>query len=151
MYYQRFKTADERFNEKYTVAQNGCWLWKTGVDAKAYPKFRGHDGRHQKASHFSWQRANGRKLFDGEQVLHECDTPRCVNPDHLFLGSQSANMQDRAHKGRGNHRITRFIAGEIRRLYAAGDVSQQRLAKKFGVAQTTVSCIVRNQTWNGST
>lgn len=155
MYYQRRKTADQRFDEKYTIEPSGCWVWKTGAAFKQrHPDFR-FDGGYIKASHFSWQRAKG-KLSEGEQVLHTCDNPRCVNVDHLFIGDHLANMQDKARKGRshrprgernGRARITRFVATEIRRLYAAGGISQQKLADRFGLAQPTVSQIIRNEVW----
>lgn len=154
MYYQRFKTEQQRFEEKYFVARNGCWLWLTGKDSR-YPEFR-VNGRLIRANRYVWQQHNGRELLPGEQVLHTCDNPRCVNPDHLFLGDTVANMRDRANKGRGNHprgerngraRITWLIAREIRRLYAAGGISQQKLADKFGMGQPTVSQIIRNEIW----
>jgi len=156
MYHQRFKTVDERFDEKYVIDPCGCWLWKTGEKYPArHPDFR-VDGGYKKASHFSWERANGRPLKEGEQTLHKCDVPRCVNPDHLFIGDHKANMEDKARKGRshrprgesnGRARITRFVASEIRRLYAAGGISQQKLADRFGLAQPTVSQIIRNEVW----
>jgi hypothetical protein len=156
MYHQRFKSLEERLAEKYHVAPNGCWLWNTGKDEGFnYPKFWIGSG-YVKASHLMWERANGRKLESGELVLHRCDTPRCVNPDHLFVGGYIDNMQDRRKKGRGNHprgerngraRITRAGAEKIRKLRTEG-ISQQAIADRLGISQATVSRVLRGVAWD---
>ena len=154
MYHQRFKSADERFDEKYTIEPDGCWIWKTGLDSR-HPDFR-FDRGYVKASHFSWQRANECKLREGEQVLHTCDTPRCVNPEHLFIGDHKLNMEDKARKNRSHHpagtsngraKITYRLADEIRAQYATGLISQQKIADRLGLNQTTVSGIIRGVNW----
>ena len=156
-YHQRFKAVGQRFDEKYHVSPRGCWLWNNCRDGE-YPKFW-LAPKHVKASHYAWQRANGRSLRPGEQILHHCDTPRCVNPAHLFVGDASANMRDRSLKGRfdirgtknGRAIVNEQIADEMRRAYRAGGVSQSDLAQKFGVGQTTVSAIVRGARWPSPT
>ena len=77
----------------------GCWLWtgaKTGV---GYGSFRGK-GAHR----VSWERHHGRAVPGRKMVLHRCDNRACVNPDHLFLGSQLDNVRDMMAKGRGRGR-----------------------------------------------
>lgn len=151
-YHQRFKTPDQRFDEKYEISEDGCWNWKNGRDDE-YPRFY-MKPKPVKASHYSWERANGRKLNRGEQVLHKCDNPRCVNPDHLFVGDVSANMLDRSRKGRfdisgsknGRARITRHMADLIFTDRRKG-MSQQALADKYGVGQTTISALLRGDHW----
>ncbi len=78
---------------------SGCWLW-TGSLTKGYGHFRVH-GQLMYAHRFAWEREHGRKIPDGLLVLHECDTPACVRPSHLFVGTQSDNMRDMVAKGRG--------------------------------------------------
>jgi hypothetical protein len=78
----------------------GCWLWLGApVDWKGYGRFY-RDGAAVLAHRAAWG------LFRGEpadlRVLHKCDNPACVNPDHLFLGTQLDNIRDRDAKGRWN-------------------------------------------------
>lgn len=93
----------------------------------------------------------------GLAVLHRCDNPRCVNPAHLFLGTQIDNIADMVAKGRqrGDHRpgskcptakLTEAQAIEIKRRGGAGEV-HTRLAAEFGLSQASVSALVRGETW----
>lgn len=152
MFHQRFKTANERFDEKYTKRPDGCWVWKTGPKHE-YPKFWVKPG-YVRASRFSWERFNNQKIAGGMQVLHKCDNPKCVNPDHLFLGDRSANMLDRSKKGRfdisglknGRARVTKEMARQIKALRTGG-LSQQKIADRIGVSQQVVSRVVRGEHW----
>ena len=93
----------------------------------------------------------------GKMVLHRCDNPICVRPDHLFLGDAASNAADRQQKGRGasfpgevnaNSKLTSSQVGEIRARYAAGGVTQRELAAAYGIAsQSHVSQIVRGVKW----
>ena len=128
----------------------GCWEWTGGRYPRGYGFFS-VNGRGHAAHRVAWELARG-PIPDGVLVCHACDNPACVRPDHLFLGTQSDNMRDMAAKGRhpyprGEHhnqaRLSNADVAEIRRLYAAGGVSQAALAERFGVCQSHVSRIVR--------
>lgn len=131
-----------------------CWPWEK------CPKDRygaiGKDGVIERAHRVSWQIHIG-PIPPGVQVLHTCDNPPCVNPKHLFLGDQTANMRDMARKGRGRSapraalqnskaKVTRAEVAEIRQQLGAGH-SQSTIARRFNISQTNVSAISRRKTW----
>lgn len=88
-------------------------------------------------------------------VLHRCDNRACCNPDHLFLGSMSANLVDAYAKGRkaqprSNHVNAKLSAAQVRRIrrvYAKGEVRQIDLAFEYRVSQVAISKIIRNETY----
>lgn len=152
MYHQRFKTESERFVEKYEVVPSGCFQWKSKTE---YPKFF-VSGAYIKASRYAWQKANGRTLSQDEHVCHKCDNPRCVNPEHLFVGTHTDNMRDKVRKGRspdlrseknGRAVLDKQKANAIRELHATGKLSQDRIGSLFGVSQETVSRVVLRKAW----
>lgn len=90
-----------KFHSKYIVDEKtGCWLWtsKKGVPLNTYGSIR-VDTVPMPAHRFSYDHFNG-AIPDGMLVCHKCDTPPCVNPDHLFLGSYRDNAIDKVKKGR---------------------------------------------------
>lgn len=94
-------TPDERFDEyTYPEPNTGCFIWAGPEDGKGYGVlFLGRRNHTKSAHRFAWERANGpipKRLC----VCHKCDTPCCVNPDHLFLGTHLQNMNDMARKWR---------------------------------------------------
>lgn len=93
--------GDRFFSKVVKNPDNGCWEW-TGAHGPA-----GHgqfvvDHKKVVASRFSWELHFG-KIPDGMEVCHKCDNPPCVNPEHLFLGTQGDNMRDCSAKGRLNN------------------------------------------------
>lgn len=95
-------------------------------------------------------------------VLHHCDNPSCVNPEHLFLGTATDNMRDMTRKGRnirqthpekfrgenaGLAKLTEEQVRDIRRLYAAGGVTYKELARRYGVAKYAIQSVVKRLTW----
>lgn len=106
-------TILERFEAKINKeTESGCWEWTAYLDSKGYGAFR-YEGKTRRAHRVSWMiykgdipKGNG---YHGTCVLHKCDNRRCVNPEHLFLGSNQDNMLDMVSKGRG---ITPNFSGE---------------------------------------
>lgn len=134
----------------------GCWLWKRSLGVWGYGQTN-LVGLPPKAHRASWVLHYG-PIPAGLCVLHRCDTPACVRPDHLFLGTHADNVADRDAKGRTGHSMGRsgeknamskLTAREVRAIYRranAGEV-QDSLATEFGVSATCVSKIVRRTRW----
>lgn len=99
-------TLLDRFNYYHMPEPNtGCWLWfGEYVRPNSYGKLKYDGNKAIKAHRFSYETFKG-KIPEGMCVLHTCDVPSCVNPDHLFLGTQKDNAIDRKNKNRGNNAI----------------------------------------------
>lgn len=98
----------------------------------------------------------GRPLQRPEMALHTCHRRNCINPDHLYVGDHNQNMRDKVEAGRQaimtgeehpNSLLTDSSVRELRRRYAAGGITQENLAREYGIDQTTVSDIVRRRSW----
>ena len=138
------------FWESVASVPSGCLEWTAGLDGHGYGRTR-WKGRGQGAHRVAWELTYG-GIPEGLDVLHQCDNPVCVNPDHLFLGTQADNMQDKAVKGRAlsgeenpQSLLTASQVLEIREL--AGTMTHREIAEKYGVHKATVSDITRRQTW----
>lgn len=138
---------------------DGCWNWIAGKTKKGYGHF-GVDEKLILAHRVSWMIHFGEIPHDGSYhgicVLHKCDNPPCVNPSHLFLGTNADNNHDKAAKGRCNaptgeaqglSKLTADKVRQIRKYYAIGDTTLHKLAAMFGVHYSTISDVVRGKTW----
>jgi hypothetical protein len=141
----RNKSLAERFHRSYMpITESGCWIWiaKTGGGPR---KDRGviNDGnghKYRAAHRVSWELHNG-PIHSGLLVCHRCDVSACVNPHHLFLGTQKDNLRDMVSKGRhGNRLLTDKIAAKIR----ASSERPKILAARYGVCQGTIYNVLAN-------
>lgn len=87
-----------RFWSKVDRRADGCWTWTSQRDASGYGLFW-IGGRTRRAHRIAFLLGGG-TLTEGFCVLHRCDNPPCVRPDHLFLGTQRDNLRDAVRKGR---------------------------------------------------
>lgn len=131
-----------------------CWVWSGAKLRGGYGSFwsgeyiRG-DYRNGpvmvQAHRWSYQHFIG-PIPDGLNVLHHCDTPACVNPQHLFAGTQRENVDDATAKRRRLRKLTPETILRIRETYRRGGISQRELALKFATSQANVSRIVNGLT-----
>lgn len=150
---------DEARNRRYLakVDQRGpdeCWPWTACRNPFGYGTFRGIT---EQLAHRYGYRLHTGPIPEGMQVCHTCDNPPCQNPRHWFLGTHADNHADKMRKGRARTRprpgssnsqakLTEDDAAAIRDRYLAGE-TQRALAAVYGVAQTTISKIVRGARW----
>jgi hypothetical protein len=133
-----------------------CVLWPyTKGCQMGYGQVRS-EGKLNYCHHLSFIRHNG-PIPEGKIVLHKCDTPLCLNPRHLFLGTHHDNNQDMKQKGRstaGEKSSSRKLAGdqvrEIRRRYQKGVplLGQIGLAAEFGVSRSLIQRIIDRRVWD---
>ena len=91
-------TLLKRFMDKVLIS-DGCWEWTASRDHNGYGKLNIGNRRHEKASRIAYRLFCGR-IPIGKMALHHCDNPGCVNPSHLYLGTQKENAHDRNVRGR---------------------------------------------------
>ena len=138
------------------AAGSACWEWIGACDHGYGLLFVpvGHKARKRvRASRTAYERAFG-PIPDGLDVCHRCDNPGCVRPEHLFAGTANDNMQDCKAKGRTsrgesrhNVKLSKDSVSEIRRLAAAGTMTQQAIGNLYGVHQATIHKVVSRKHW----
>lgn len=130
--YQRGRTAAQTI-EAYSmpVTDCGCWIWMGAQSTRGYGSIK-FKGSSEKAHRLSYRAFVG-PIPDGMHVLHKCDTPSCVNPDHLFCGTHTDNMRDKERKGRGNQpRGERSGLSAYHRRVKAGQVPPPAVPDRRG-------------------
>ncbi|MFX0208406.1 MAG: helix-turn-helix domain-containing protein [Candidatus Hodarchaeota archaeon] len=140
------KPLEERFWDKVDKkSDDECWLWKGFLNWGNYGMFRVGD-KVMLAHRYSYMihRDNYREVLD---VLHSCDNRNCVNPQHLYQGTDWHNAHDRMVRGKNNFaKLKEKEVLEIRRLSDFG-ISGRKLAKIFNVSKGTIYRIKNRQSW----
>lgn len=163
----RWGTYLTRFYQGFSEGPPGeCWNWTKSVDSSGYGQVK-HLGKILKAHRISYEVHVG-KIPDGLCVLHKCDNPSCVNPNHLRVGTKLDNTRDMISKGRARFKegtgaidplrgednpgsvLTESQVAYIRRVYIARhpQFGQCALARKFSVSQGTIHRVVYRKCWN---
>lgn len=133
---------------------SGCWLW-TGCQHKLGYGVAGYKGRTSKGHRIAWELTHG-PIPAGMCVCHKCDERSCVNPDHLFLGTQRDNIADMRAKGRAKtsdkrgekNSIARLTEPLVRQIRAEAQYkSQHQIARELGVAVMTINRVVNRKSW----
>lgn len=157
VYVRKTKPILDRFWDKVNKTDT-CWEWTAPLNASGYgvlafrkPKGWGYVFAHR----FAFE-ALVSEIPPNMCVCHKCDNRKCVNPDHLFLGTQAENTADRDNKGRHvalkgeNHGcayLNEDTVREIIQVYASGNYTQKELGLKFGTTTWNIHRIVKRKTW----
>jgi hypothetical protein len=123
---------------------NACWEWQGAlIPETGYGQFK-LGGKPVATHRYAYETRVG-PIPPGLLVCHSCDNRKCVRPDHLFLGTYEDNMRDMAEKGRARAKLSEDDVREIRKL---GQVmSPSAIAKRYGVAQSTIRFVLDGRTW----
>lgn len=158
------KSLAERY-EDHVEKSAGCWLWMGAINRRGYGLVSIGNHRVRQAHRAAYELFVG-PIPEGRWVLHTCDVPRCVRPDHLFLGDALANAQDRDKKNRGRpsgfpsgenwgesnpwHKLTLRQVQHILANCIPGDINGlgiRAYAKKYGVSTSTIGNIMSGKRW----
>jgi len=154
---------EDRFWEKVNKKDaNECWEWNGAVNSCGYGSF--YNGKSIVPAHrVSYLLSYGDipiwDSYHGMCVCHICDNRKCVNPNHLFLGTHDDNMHDMAEKGRAvrvdqhgengpRSKLTEKDVLEIKDLWKTRNHTSYSLAEKYRVSQTTIMDIIHKRTWS---
>lgn len=146
------KTLAKRFEAKVNKESTpeGCWLWTAYKTPAGYGQIR-INGKNAHAHRIAWELANG-PIPPGLDVLHHCDNPPCVNPKHLFLGTDAENQQDCVNKGRHNANTgedrpnAKLTIGAVKEIKES-KLSAYKLAAKFDVSRSAIRAVRDGRNW----
>lgn len=146
----------DRFWQKVIVkGPEDCWEWQAASDTFGYGNFWSGT-KHIKSHRFSWEIKNGEINNRDICVCHKCDNPKCVNPNHLFLGSKAENNRDMKQKGRYHlnkgEKHSRHIVNEkqvldIRKLRQNTSMTYRNIGKLYGLTAAGVYGIIKRLNW----
>lgn len=152
--YTRRSLADRFWEKVDKKGPDECWEWTASKFENGYGQIDtgGKDGKNMKAHRVAWMLTNG-PIPEGKCVLHTCDNPGCVNPSHLFTGSNADNSYDMMQKNRqargvanARSKITKQQASIVPILLALG-YTQAYIARSFGVRRQSIWSIAHGKNW----
>lgn len=158
--------AKTRFDSR-VIRSEGCWRWGGSTNTKGYGRIK-INGQDILAHRLAWTLHKG-EIPSGMLICHKCDNPVCVNPDHLFIGTQRDNIRDAAAKGRiasgerhgmntrpdrrsfgsanGQSKLSENSVAFIKTAHKNRSVSNRQLARQFGVSESLICMINRGIRW----
>ncbi len=141
----RYESLEDRFWQQFTKKgenkEKGCWEWTGTIVSNGYPRLK-KDGKGVAAHRLSYEIHNG-PIPEGVVICHTCDVKHCVNPAHLFLGTQKDNMQDMASKGR--HRSQKIHPDQYQIIEDAVAMGETKasVARRYGVKGSTITTLLK--------
>lgn len=152
IYVQQSMPPIERLKLRSAPSENGCIIFIGSKNSLGYGELS-YKGKRFRAHRLSYISHVG-PIPDGMVVCHKCDNPPCINPEHLFIGTQADNLKDGRKKGRvatpnprgERHGLAKLSADKIVAI-RKDQRTQREIAKEYGVHQTTIKNIKLNRTW----
>jgi predicted XRE-type DNA-binding protein len=130
-----------------------CWAWTGAKTKSGYPTIKVGRGRAnaktQAVHRLMWEHFYQQEIPDGMFVMHSCDTPSCVNPLHLSIGTHAENMADMSQKGRARSGLAKLDADSIQaaqRLRSVG-MMHKDIANEIGVSRSSVTKLLNGQSY----
>jgi len=137
----------ERFFSKINILNNGCHQW-TGAHSCGYGTISIMN-KTKKTHRLAWIIANNKEIPEGMCICHYCDNGLCVNPAHLFLGTNQDNMRDMVEKGRYKNGRARLKEKDVKRIYNLYDKgkSYKDIIHIFGIDATSFWRVISGKQW----
>jgi len=148
------KLRQKIVNSSIPEPMSGCWLWEKGLDNYRLYGWTWYNNKNIRAHRAAFLAFNG-DIPSGLMVLHKCDNPKCVNPQHLFLGTNNDNMKDMAFKGRscrgeinkcGRHGKAKLTESDVVNI-RKDTRSSAEIAKQYGIDQDHATAVRAGRSW----
>lgn len=158
--WQPIETALFQRLKNKTITRNGCWEWqgakkKFGYGRTIVGSRRNKSRKGMSAHRAMWTAVHG-KIPQSKWILHHCDNPACINPEHLYLGTRTENTRDRELRRRNkvprlkheSHPGSKLTWKDVNEIRAIGiNVTQEKIANRYFVKRRTISDILNFKTW----
>ena len=146
----------QRLVDNSCINENtGCWIWEKRTNPDGYGEMWYGDNS-ERCHRVSAIVFLGEDI-KGKVVMHMCDTPACVNPDHLKVGTQTENIKDMDAKGRracgednGNSSLNYKLVKTLREEYEVNGMSRKQISSKYGVKKTALRNVLTYNSWRNS-
>jgi hypothetical protein len=144
-------TKERIENKVERIPEGGCWVWMGTTTVRGYGQIISNNRKHY-AHRASYEAFIG-EIPKGMHVCHACDNVYCVNPAHLFLGTQKQNLEDMARKGRSTKgernpmsKLNKEDVKDIKYLFSTG-LSDSEISIEFSVCRQTINNIRNGKVW----
>ena len=141
----------ERFESRFEpVTESGCWIWMAGYRGDDYRGYACHEKKHDLAYRWAYRIYKG-EIPLGMQINHRCNVPSCVNPDHLYAGTQAQNIGDCIKSGRraigSKHGMAKLSESQAADIKNNPTMPRKVLADRHGVSVQTIKKIRAGALW----
>lgn len=145
----RISISEKIENSSIKIPESGCWIWMKSLNHRGYGKTCLGKGTNLSAHRVAYEEKYG-KIPNGLMALHTCDVRSCVNPDHIFLGTQQDNMTDKVNKNRQangeNHGMSKLTKEQAIEAKFSNEKASV-LANRFNCAAVTIRQIRSGYIW----